>query len=175
MTTFFLTDLWLNQAIGAILVSSSLLCLRETMFRFWVWLKTVSEISSIRLFSKYSSWTTARKAENRNQMFDIMRGLLLGWNWSQSVIRFYFLKKAVVGGGVTTLSFNSCLNWVLLVKRSWQTSKWFVGTVSGCKPIIHLKTKFTLVRPVFVKTGNIINRQAWNEHQTRTEIFWVLL
>lgn len=25
-------------------------------------------------------------------------GLLLGWNWSQSVIRFYFLMKTIVGG-----------------------------------------------------------------------------
>lgn len=41
--------------MGAILVSSSLLWLRETTFRFSVWLKAASEISSTRLFSRYSS------------------------------------------------------------------------------------------------------------------------
>lgn len=60
-----LSDLWLIQANGAILLSSSLLCLRETTFRIWLWLKTVSEISSIRLFSKCSSCTSVRTGEKK--------------------------------------------------------------------------------------------------------------
>ena len=47
--------LWLIQASGAILVSSRRLCLRDTRVRLVVRLKTPSEISSIMLFSRYSS------------------------------------------------------------------------------------------------------------------------
>ena len=47
--------LWLIQASGAILLSSRRLCRRDTRFRLVVWLKTASEISSITLFSRYSS------------------------------------------------------------------------------------------------------------------------
>lgn len=157
--SLFFSDLWLIQAIGAILVSSSLLCLRETRFRLCVWLKTVSEISSIRLFSKYSSWTTDRAeketkcltlSELERKMFWLVEtcGQLLEFNvrvkvGSRSVVRFLVFNESN-SGGVTSLSLNSYVNRVLLVQRSWQISLWFFGTVSGYKCIIHPKTKFAV-------------------------------
>jgi len=49
------THLWLIQAKGAILVSSNLLCRSTMTLMFAVWLNAVSEMSSIRLFSRYNS------------------------------------------------------------------------------------------------------------------------
>lgn len=89
-----LSDLWLIQAIGAILVSSSLLCPRETTFRLWLWLKTVSEISSMRLFSKYNSFTTDR---NRKKSAGLERKMFwFGETWTITRKKCGVLKRQTV-------------------------------------------------------------------------------
>lgn len=49
------TYLWFNQAKGEIRDSSILLCLKTTTWRFLLWLKAPSGISSIKLFSRCNS------------------------------------------------------------------------------------------------------------------------
>lgn len=46
---------WFIQAKGAILCSSNLLCFSTMTFMFLVWLKQISDTSSIWLFSRYNS------------------------------------------------------------------------------------------------------------------------